>query len=154
MKKYILIVLLSFFLIPLFSYADETDGKMKNLDRIQTFGEQGTGFFLPADFKNEDTQEKISRSAALFIASPVILLIQILYGFLATILVLLILKGGYIWLTSQGNEEKTKKALDTIKQAIIGFAILLGSVIIIYFVLLLLGQVNVGIIGSDASNLE
>ncbi len=150
MKKNIILIFAIFLLfIPVTSRA-QTEEKILNLDRIKTFGDQGIGFFLPSSLTAEGSDENIAAKGALIIASPIILLIQILYGFLATILVLLILKGGYIWLTSEGNEEKTRKAKDTIKQAITGFSILLGSVIIIYFILLLLGQINV----NDVANLN
>lgn len=141
-KNIILFFTILLFFVPLISRATETE-KTLNLDRIKTLGNQGVGFFLPSSLTADGSDANIASKAALIIASPIILLIQILYGFLATILILLILKGGYLWLTSEGNEEKTRKAKDTIRQAITGFAILLGSVIIIYFILLLLGQINV-----------
>jgi len=43
--------------------------------------------------------------------------------------------GGYIWMTSRGNEEKVKEATNTLINAIIGLIVTLGAYAISYFLI-------------------
>ena len=61
-------------------------------------------------------------------------IIQIFLGFLGIIFVILIIYGGYLWMTSRGNEEQVKKAKDTLQKATIGLIIILAAYAITYFV--------------------
>ena len=61
-------------------------------------------------------------------------IIKTALGFLALIFIVLIIIAGFRWMTSAGNEEQTKKAMGTIKTAIIGLVIVLAAYAITYFI--------------------
>lgn len=60
----------------------------------------------------------------------VIAIINIFLGFLAIIFIVLILYGGYLWLTAAGNEQRVEEAQNVLKQAIIGVIIILSAGVI------------------------
>lgn len=55
-------------------------------------------------------------------------------GLLGVIFVILIIIAGYNWMTAAGDEEKIKKAGQTIRSAIIGLLIIVAAYAITYFV--------------------
>ena len=55
-------------------------------------------------------------------------------GLLGIIFVTLIIYAGYGWMMAQGDEEKVKKAKDTLTQAVIGLIIITAAYAITYFV--------------------
>jgi hypothetical protein len=55
-------------------------------------------------------------------------------GLLGIGAVILMLYGGYLWLTARGKEERVTKAKDTIEAAIIGLIIILAAYTISYYV--------------------
>jgi hypothetical protein len=55
-------------------------------------------------------------------------------GLLAVIFLILMIYAGFTYMIARGNEEKTSKALATIRMAIIGIIITLGAYAIAYFV--------------------
>ena len=57
-------------------------------------------------------------------------LVSVALSFVGVIFFLVILYGGYLWLTAGGNEEQVKKASTYILRAIVGFAITLLALII------------------------
>ena len=61
--------------------------------------------------------------------------IRVALGFLGVIAVVIILLGGFKWMTSGGNDEKVKKAKALIFQGIIGLVIVLSSYAIASFVI-------------------
>ncbi|MDD5291301.1 MAG: Ig-like domain-containing protein [Patescibacteria group bacterium] len=61
--------------------------------------------------------------------------IQVALGFLGIIAVGLIMYAGWMWMTSEGNEEKIEKAKNILKNAIIGLIIILSSFAIASFIL-------------------
>lgn len=62
-------------------------------------------------------------------------IVNIGLGFLGILAVLLILYGGYIWMTSQGNSEKVQRAKMIIISAIIGLVIILTAYAVSRFIL-------------------
>ncbi|MFH1745207.1 MAG: pilin [bacterium] len=56
-------------------------------------------------------------------------------SFLGVIFLILMIYGGYMWMTAHGNEQQIEKARSLITSAIIGLAIVAGSYAISYFVL-------------------
>ena len=72
-----------------------------------------------------------NRDPRLIIAS----IVQIGLGFLGTLAVLLILYGGWLWMTAAGDDSKIDRAKDLIKNAVIGLLIILSSFAIATFVL-------------------
>ncbi len=66
--------------------------------------------------------------------STVINIIQWALGFLGLIAVILILYGGFIWMTAGGNEDKVATAKKIITAAVIGLIIILLAWAIVTFV--------------------
>jgi uncharacterized protein (UPF0333 family) len=103
----------------------------------------GTSFAL-AQTTNPSTDplSRLSRAASqaglsLSPAAPQSIIFSIvvyLLGFIGLIFLIMLLIGGYQWLTSYGNEEKVKHAKDRLKSAIIGLVIILVAYIITTFV--------------------
>lgn len=62
-------------------------------------------------------------------------IIQVFLGLLGVIFMALALYGGYLWMTARGNEQMVDKAKDTIKNAVIGLAIILAAYAITQFVI-------------------
>ncbi|MDD4332595.1 MAG: pilin [Patescibacteria group bacterium] len=60
--------------------------------------------------------------------------IKIFLGFLGIIFIVLILYAGFNWMTARGDEEKVKKAQETIQKAVIGLIIIVSAYAITYFV--------------------
>lgn len=53
--------------------------------------------------------------------------IKILLGFLGVIAVVLIIWGGFKWMTAGGNEEQSKEAAKIIKTSVVGLLIILAA---------------------------
>ena len=86
-------------------------------------------------------QEETFRSKAGFepatqtgIASIIAAIIKGFLALLGVIFIILILIAGYNWMTAAGDEEKVRKAKDTIQRAIIGLLIIVAAYAITYFV--------------------
>jgi hypothetical protein len=62
-------------------------------------------------------------------------IINLLLGFLGIIAIIIILYGGFVWLTSAGNEEKVSQAKKIITAGIIGLIIIFVSFAIATFVI-------------------
>ncbi|MDD4900551.1 MAG: hypothetical protein PHS62_00355 [Patescibacteria group bacterium] len=62
-------------------------------------------------------------------------IIRIALGFLGIIAVSLIIYAGFIWMTSNGNEEKIEQAKNILKNAVIGLIIIFASFAIATFIL-------------------
>jgi len=62
-------------------------------------------------------------------------IINVLLGFLGVIAVLIILLGGFKWMTSQGSSEKVDEAKKLIGAGIVGLIIILAAYAIARFVL-------------------
>lgn len=67
-------------------------------------------------------------------------IIQILLAFLGTIALILVLYGGFLWMTAAGSEEKVKKAKELLKNATIGLVIIVAAYSITYFVIEQVGK--------------
>lgn len=66
--------------------------------------------------------------------SMTIKVIQWILGTLGLVAVVMIILGGFIWMTAAGNEEKVKKAKAILTSAVIGLVIVLLSWAILTFV--------------------
>lgn len=67
-------------------------------------------------------------------------IIQLALTLLGVIFLILMIYGGYLWMTARGNEEQTTKAKNAIVAAIIGIVIVLSAYAISYFVVKKLGE--------------
>jgi hypothetical protein len=77
-------------------------------------------------------------------------IIKILLSILGALFTLLVVYGGYLYLTSQGEESKVTKAQSTIKSAIIGLIIIMLA----YSITVYVGRALVGAIGGTGSSRE
>jgi len=68
------------------------------------------------------------------LTSMIGLIINVLLSLLGIIFLILIIYGGFLWMTSSGNDEQVKKAKTIIKDAVIGLIILLAAYAISRFV--------------------
>jgi len=68
------------------------------------------------------------------IADVVALIIRVVLGLLGIVFLVLLVLGGYQWMTAGGNEDQVTKAQDRIKTAIIGLVIILAAYAITAFV--------------------
>jgi len=68
------------------------------------------------------------------LASTVIKVVQWVLGFLGLIAVIMILYGGFMWMTAGGNEEKVASAKKIISAAVIGLIVVLLAWAIVIFV--------------------
>ncbi|KKU13687.1 MAG: hypothetical protein UX17_C0011G0003 [Parcubacteria group bacterium GW2011_GWC2_45_7] len=61
-------------------------------------------------------------------------LVQAALSLVGVIFFLMILYGGYLWLTAGGNEDQVKKGREFITRAVVGFMVTIGALIITRFV--------------------
>ncbi len=66
--------------------------------------------------------------------ATVIKIINLVLGLLALIAVIMVIYGGFIWLTAAGNEENVEKAKRIISAAVIGIVIILLAWAVVIFV--------------------
>jgi hypothetical protein len=70
-------------------------------------------------------------------ADPILWIVRVfnyLLTFLGVIFIVMIIYGGYTWMTAAGNEEKVKKGKDILQTAIIGLVIVILVRVIYIFV--------------------
>jgi len=102
----ILICLIAILVLPYFVFAETAP-----LETLQNVGTGGG--YAPA---NEYTMSQIAGTA-----------VKALLSLLGVIFIILIIYAGYMWMTASGNEEQLTKAKETIRKAIIGLIIIVGS---------------------------
>ncbi len=88
-----------------------------------TFGLNPVGNQVAGKLGNQDLRETAAN------------LINVLLGLLGLIAVVIVLAGGFKWMTSGGNEEKTGEAKKMIGAGVIGLAIILSAWAISLFVI-------------------
>ncbi|MFA6255188.1 MAG: hypothetical protein WC675_04150 [Patescibacteria group bacterium] len=69
------------------------------------------------------------------IREGIMAIVNVLLGFLGIIAIIIILYGGFVWLTSGGNEEKVGQAKKIISAGVIGLVIIFISYAIATFVI-------------------
>lgn len=62
-------------------------------------------------------------------------IINVILGFLGILLLVYMLYAGFLWMTAGGDEKKVTKAIDIIKQAVVGLVIIVAAFAISNFVL-------------------
>lgn len=78
---------------------------------------------LPNPLKTDDPVVVITR------------IVKYVLGLVGLIAVIMIIYGGFVWMTSGGNTEKIKKGKDTVVWAILGLALVFFAYAIINFIL-------------------
>ena len=67
-------------------------------------------------------------------------IIKIFLSILSIIFILLMLYGGYLWMTARGNQEQVTKAKELITSAVIGLVIVIAAYAITYFALYMIAR--------------
>ena len=136
-KKYkllaILIVITSWFFI--FSATVSTAANLKDAFTDKT---------------TEDTMAK-ARLGAGYVIGPtpdsiIGTVIQTALSLLGVIFVILMIYGGYLWMTAKGNEEQVVKAKNVIIAAITGLVIVIAAYAISYFVI---SKISTGVLKTS-----
>ncbi|MFA6594154.1 MAG: hypothetical protein WCT16_02740 [Candidatus Buchananbacteria bacterium] len=70
--------------------------------------------------------------------------VTVILGILGTLLVLLLIYAGFMWMTAQGNEKKVEEAKKIIYNAVIGLVIVAGAWALTNFVLSQLQKIGSG----------
>jgi|SRR3989344_3881255 len=78
------------------------------------------------------------------LTNMIALIINALLGLLGTAFVVLILIGGFKWMTSRGNAQQIEDAKKTITSAAIGLAIVLASYALARFIIMALRGIDEG----------
>lgn len=73
-------------------------------------------------------------SSSFDLRDMIVSLIKVFFTFLALIFIIIIIIGGFKWMTSGGNQDKVGKAKDMLQSGIIGIIIILASYSILYFI--------------------
>jgi len=115
--------LFSFFLLNFFSISPASAQIGTSNQEL----ESQTGAFIGSSGFNPATTEQS-------LSAIVALVIKTFLGLLGIIFLVLLVIAGFRYMTAAGNEEQTSKAIDTIKQAIIGLIIVILAYSITYFV--------------------
>lgn len=111
MKKYLklifsILILVAILVLPYFVFATGSS-TLDNLSAVAT----GGGY--------QATGNSLSSAAGIIIGAAL--------GLLGIIFIILIIIGGYLWMTAGGNEQKVEKARNYVQRAIIGLVITLSS---------------------------
>ncbi|MDP3244631.1 MAG: pilin [bacterium] len=72
-------------------------------------------------------------------------IINIVLGFLGIVAVVMIIIGGFIWMTAAGNEEKVEKAKQLLTAGLIGLVIILSAYAIASYVI---GTISTEVLGG------
>ena len=67
-------------------------------------------------------------------------IIAIVLGFLGVLCVVMMMYGGFLWITAGGEEDKAKKGTTILFQAAVGAVIVFAAYTVTYFVLVQLGS--------------
>lgn len=67
-------------------------------------------------------------------------LIQVALGFVGVIFVILMIYGGYLWMTARGNEEQVGKAQNIIRESLIGVIVIFIAYFVTAFVVVTLSD--------------
>jgi cytochrome bd-type quinol oxidase subunit 2 len=110
---------------------------MKKFAKYAMIAAMASAAFLPTMTSAQVTFESIGETLGLGNADlkeTVINILQLVLGLLALIAVIMVIIGGFTWLTAGGNEEKVDKAKKIISAAVIGLIIVLLAWAIVIFV--------------------
>src|SRR3989338_6557076 len=91
-------------------------------------------FAAPADFGLSDLAG-LGLGGAQDPRLIIVNIIRILLGFLGILAVIIVLYGGFVWMTSGGNAQKIEKAKKILINGLIGLAIILSAYAIVSFVI-------------------
>lgn len=124
MKKKILSFVLSLFVVSLFALPVMVSAQpVAPLNSVGTGDTLGINYGLATGLGQKDVRNTVAS------------IINVALGLLGIVAVVIILIGGFEWMTAGGNEEKTGEARNRIFAGIIGLAIILSAYAIATFVI-------------------
>lgn len=127
--KFKKIILILFFIGLMFAVGD-TVGATGLGD---AFGKNLTDAATEAQYNTTDVQTIVA------------IVIRSILGLLGVIFLVLMIYGGFLWMTAKGNEQQVEKAKNLITAAIIGVIIVLSSYAISVFIIKLTGDATLNI---------
>ncbi len=92
------------------------------------------------DMNDEMGYNDISGSEKYYFADRLGSFIQILLSFLGVVFLILIIYGGFLWMTARGNEQQVESAKKIITNSVIGTVIVMLAYAITWFVLWSAGE--------------
>ena len=100
------------------------------LDRLKSVGtgDDGAGY------------EDFSEEGDIYFADKLGAFIKIFLTFLGIVFLILIMYGGFLWMTAEGNEQQVTKAKQTIINSTIGIVVVMLAYAITWFVIFKLGE--------------
>ncbi|NCF74980.1 MAG: hypothetical protein GWO87_00620 [Xanthomonadaceae bacterium] len=131
-KVFLKIKKIRFIILTLLYYllALPVQAKQKSiLDRLKSVGtgDEGAGF------------QPVNEEGDIYFADRLGEIIKIFLTFLAVVFLVLMIYGGFLWMTAEGNEQQVTKAKQTIINSTIGIIIVMLAYAITYFVVYKLG---------------
>ncbi len=112
----------------------------------------GLGDAFGSNLDKAAGQEGAGYSTSTSLESIISIVIQVALSFLGVIFLVLMVYGGYLWMTARGNEEQVKKAQNIIITAIVGLVIILAAYAISYLILSRLGGATLNSGTPDENN--
>ena len=112
LKKYAVLLLLVLIFVPILAQTAPSTDPLKNLESTGL----GTG-------KGDDLKVIIGA------------IVKVFLGFMGIVMVILIIYGGFLWMTAAGDEKKVEKAKEILKNAVIGIIIIIAAYAITVFVI-------------------
>lgn len=109
-----LFILIIVLIIPYFVFAQAP------LDAVKSVADEGSGYKTDGD--------------AIDLPTYLGAIVSVFMGLLGVIFIILIIYGGFNWMRAGGNESKVELAINTIKRAVIGLLIVVGSYAIAQFI--------------------
>ncbi len=119
MKRYFLLIILTLLIVPIVANTPVYGQLLEKPDDIQ---------------KNTEEAAKAGNLTDVSIGILVAKGIQTVLSLLGVIFLGLTVAAGFKWMTASGNEEQIKKAINSLKAAIIGLLIVLAAYTITYFI--------------------
>ncbi|MCK5320344.1 hypothetical protein KAJ61_03070 [Candidatus Parcubacteria bacterium] len=115
---FILLCLIVILILPYFVFAQTAP-----LEKLETVGEFSDYKEIDRDVDGNNLTANAGR------------IVQVFLSLLGIIFLVLMLYGGYSWMTAAGDQSKVERAQNTIRRAIIGLIITVGSYAITQFIL-------------------
>ncbi len=95
-------------------------------------------------FQEMELADEAGFAANASVGGTMTVVIKAFLSVLGILFIVLILMGGFNWMTAQGEEEKVRKAQNTIKRAIVGLIIMVAAYAITNFVFENLNDIETG----------
>lgn len=132
-KVFLFIFLLSFIVVPNFSFADIDCPSGKSESQMTAAEVAACGM--------KTTRERAGYSSTSSVAAENMIYrtISVLLSFVGVFFLILTIYGGILWMTAGGSEEQMGKAKKVLRNAIIGVLVILGAYAITNFVMSLIG---------------